>query len=144
MEDIFFVVKESHCLGHEEDQTQTVAEYRRDQGVDKYDDMNREWRDIVLKKRSSGPTIGKPSERSLQLFDMCSYDMDSFREFIASDGFRDMFDIDDDERRRLDGDEEALLRFSLQFLKLVLFGEVTIPVKVDAREQRISQRSEVW
>ena len=75
VEDIYFIVKESHCLGHEEDQTQTVAEYRRDQGVDTYDDMNREWRDIILKKRSSGPTIGKPCERSLQLFDMCSYDM---------------------------------------------------------------------
>ena len=144
VEDVYFIVKESHCLGHDEDQTQSVAEYRRDQGIDAYDDMNREWRDIVLKKRSSGPTIGKPSERSLQLFDMCSYDMDSFREFIAGDGFRDMFDIDDHERRRLDGDEDALLKFSLRFLKQVLFGEVTIAVKDDARKQRISQRREVW
>jgi Fe-S-cluster containining protein len=144
VEDVYFIVKESHCLGHEEDQTQTVAEYRRDQGVDKYDDMNREWRDIVLKKRSSGPTIGKPSERSLQLFDMCSYDMDSFREFIASDGFRDMFDMSDEEYRRLDADEDELLKFSLRFLEQVLFGEMTIPVKNNAREQRISRRGEVW
>jgi hypothetical protein len=106
--------------------------------------MNREWRDIVLKKRSSGPTIGKPSERSLQLFDMCSYDMDSFREFIAGDGFRNMFDIDDDIRRKLNSDEDELLKFSLRFLKQVLFGEATIPVKDSAREQRISQRAELW
>ena len=144
VEDVFFVVKEPHCLGHEENQTQTVAEYRRDQGVDTYDDMNREWRDIILKKRSSGPTIGKPSERSLQLFDMCSYDMDSFREFIASDGFCDLFDIDDHKRRELDADEDALLKFSLRFLKQVLFGEATIPVKDGAREQRMSQRGEIW
>ena len=144
VEEVYFAVKESHCLGHGEDQTQTVAEYRHDQGVDAYDDMNREWRDIVLKKRSSGPTIGKPSERSLQLFDMCSYDMDSFREFIARDSFRDMFDMNDDEYRRLDADEDELLKFSLRFLKQVLFGEATIPVKDNAREQRISQRGQVW
>lgn len=144
VEEVYFIVEESHCLGHEEDQTQTVAEYRRDQGVDADDDMNREWRDIVLKKRSSGPTIGKPSERSLQLFDMCSYDMDSFREFIAGDSFRDMFDMNDDEYRRLDADENELLKFSLRFLKQVLFGEATIPVKDNAREQRISQRGQVW
>ena len=59
-----------------------------------YDEMNREWRDIILKKRSSGPTVGKPSQRSMQLFDMCSYDMDSFREFIQTQGFQTMFDLD--------------------------------------------------
>ena len=106
--------------------------------------MNREWRDIVLKKRSSGPTVGKPSERSLQLFDMCSYDVDSFREFIASEGFRAMFDLDAEERTRIEGDEDELLKFSLRFLKQILFGEVTIPLKSDARETRISQRGAVW
>jgi len=144
VEDVYFVVKEAHCLGHEEEQTQTVAEYRRDQDIEIYDAMNREWRDIVLKKRSSGPTVGKPSERSLQLFDMCSYDMDSFRDFIAGEGFREMFDLDAEERTRLEGDEDALLEFSLRFLKQILFGEMTIPLKSGAREKRISQRGAVW
>ena len=72
------------------------------------------------------------------------YDMDSFREFIAGDGFRDMFDMNDEECRRLDADEDELLKFSLRFLGQVLFGEMTIPVKDNAREQRISRRSEVW
>lgn len=144
VEDIYFVVREPHCLGHEEDRDQSVAEYRRDQGVDVYDDMNREWRDIVLKKRSSGPGIGKPSKRSLQLFDMCSYDMDSFREFIASDGFRRMFEIEEHEHARLEADEDALLAFSMRFLKQVLFGENSIPMRDNAREERISHRREIW
>ena len=144
VEDVYFIVKEPHCLGHEDDQTQTVAEYRRDQGIDEYDEMNREWRNIVLKKRSSGPTIGKPSERSLQLFDMCSYDMDSFREFIASHGFRNLFDIGADERERLNADENELLKFSFRFLNQVLFGEMTIPIVDSAVEQRISEREKIW
>ncbi len=144
IEDIYFVVKEDHCLGHQEPNKQTVGEYRNNQGIDKYDAMNRAWRDLIIKKRSSGPTIGKPSERSLQLFDMCSYDMDSFREFIRSKGFRGVFDLNQEDMRVLLGDEERLLQFSFRFLKQVLFGEYSIPIKEGAREQRIEQRKAVW
>ncbi len=144
VQDIFFVVRESHCLGHEEATTQTVREYRAEQGVDVYDEMNRSWRDLIIRKRSAGPTIGQPSTRSMQLFDMCSYDMDSFREFIASVGFRAVFELDDAEIERLAGNEDELLRFSMRFLAQVLFGERTIPVKPGARERRIAERKEVW
>jgi hypothetical protein len=47
-----------------------------------YDDLARGWRQLVLKKKSSGPTIGKPSLRSRQLFFMACYDIDRFREFV--------------------------------------------------------------
>jgi hypothetical protein len=138
VEEVYFVVKESHCLGHQEPLTQTVGEYRKEQGVDVYDEINREWRDIILKKRSSGPTVGRPSDRSLQLFDMCSYDVDSFREFIQTPGFQAVFDLTPEVMARLTSDEEALLSFAFRFLKQVLFGEVTIPVKEGAREQRLA------
>lgn len=90
-EDSFFIVKEEHCLGHQEAQVQTIRDYRREQGVDLYDEMNREWRQIVLKKRSSGPTVGRPTQRSLELFFLASYDMDGFRDFVASAGFAEVF-----------------------------------------------------
>ena len=144
IDEIYFVVKEPHCLGHLEEQVQTVDEYRREQGVDVYDDMNRGWREIVLKKRSSGPTVGKPSERSLQLFDMCSYDMDGFREFVRSRGFRQIFDLDDERIREMCSDDDSLLAFSMRFLKQVLFGESSIPLKDNARAERIAAREAVW
>ena len=142
VEEIFFIVKEDHCRGHEEPRHQTVAEYRYDQGVEVYDDMNREWRDIVLKKRSSGPTVGRPTDRSMQLFDMCSYDIDSFREFIQTPGFREVYDLDDDEFVRLKKDEDFLLNFAMRFLKQVLFGIPTIPMFADAREKRMRRMRE--
>ncbi len=144
IEDLYFLVRESHCLGHEEAKTQTVRDYRVEQGVDEYDEMNREWRALIIKKRSSGPTIGQPSARSMQLFDMCSYDMDSFREFIVSEGFRSVFDLQDTEIDRLAEDEDELLRFSMRFLKQVLFGERTIPFKKGAQARRIAERKDVW
>ena len=57
------MVKEEHCLGHFEPRTLTVREYRQEQGVEQYDELAKEWRDIILKKRSSGPTVGAPSSK---------------------------------------------------------------------------------
>ena len=142
VDDIFFVVKEDHCKGHEEPRKLTVAQYRKEQGVEKYDEMNREWRDIVLKKRSSGPTVGQPTERSMQLFDMCSYDIESFREFIQTKGFREIFDLSDLERKELIENEEQLLMFAIRFLKQVLFGVMTIPIKTNASETRVRHRKQ--
>ena len=50
----------------------------------------------MLKKKSSGPTLGAPTERSMGLFWMASYDLDGFREIVTSDGFRNTFELDDD------------------------------------------------
>jgi len=114
--------------------------YREEQGIEAYDDMNREWRDIVLKKRSGGPSIGQASARSLQLFDMCSYDIDGFREFIQTPGFDEVFDLSFESKTEFAGDEGQLLLFAFRFLRQVLYGEETIPLKRDARERRQALR----
>jgi Fe-S-cluster containining protein len=135
-EDSYFVVKEDHCLGHLEPKTQTVRDYRKEQGLEDYDAINREWRQIVLKKRSSGPTVGKPSERSMELFFLASYDIDGFRDFISTPSFTELFELDPAEKQALLASDEALLRFAFRFLKQALFGEITIPIRADAAEKR--------
>jgi Fe-S-cluster containining protein len=138
-EDGYFVVKEAHCLGHDEPVVQSVRDYRREQGVDQYDDINREWRKLVLKKRSSGPTVGKPSARSFELFFLASYDIDGFRAFVASAGFDEVFNLDPAFRQELMENEVKLLRFGFRLLDQVLFGELTIALKPDARQKRIER-----
>jgi len=138
-EDGYFVVREAHCLGHNEPVVQTVGEYRRDQGVDEYDEVNREWRQIILKKRSAGPTLGKPSQRSLELFFLASYDIDGFREFVASAAFDEVFELDAAFRQELARDDVKLLKFGFRLLKQVLFGERTIALKADAAQKRIER-----
>jgi len=135
-EDSYFVVKEDHCLGHYEDRTQTVREYRRDQGLEPYDEANREWRRIVLKKRSGGPALGKPSQRSFEMFHLASYDIDGFRAFVASPGFEELFELDPALKIGIFQSDEQLLQFAFRFLRQALFGEITIAVKSDAAERR--------
>lgn len=144
VQDAYFVVREGHCLGHEEPHEQTVGEYRVEQGLDKYDEMNSHWRRIILKKRSAGPAVGSPSERSLQLFDMCSYDLDSFREFVQSPKFKEVIELPPEQEQELVDNEESLLEFAMRFLEQVLFGVHSLKVRPDARKKRIRERREVW
>ncbi|NOR51587.1 MAG: YkgJ family cysteine cluster protein, partial [Gammaproteobacteria bacterium] len=125
----YALVQEEHCLGHQEDRKLTIDEYRDEQGVDIYDEMSRGWRQLILKKKSSGATIGKPSIKSRQLFFMTMYDVDRFRTFIASVGFQDSFDVEEERMAKMLTDDVELMLFGYDFMKQVLFGEETIPLK---------------
>ncbi len=143
-EERYSLVSEDHCKGHDEDRVITVADYRAEQGCDEYDERNREWYQLILKKKSAGPTVGKPPQASLQLFFMASYDVDTFRRFVLSDNFRGTYDLPDDFYAEIQDDDEALLRFGYRFLRQVLFGERTVPEAADAWDRRVGERKEVW
>jgi hypothetical protein len=138
----YAIVREDHCLGHREARTQTIDEYRAEQGLPEYDDLARGWRQLILKKKSSGPTIGKPSKRSLELFFMTCYDVDRLRPFVASDGFSEVYDLPAEELRAVLEDDVRLLDFGFRFLRQVLFGEMTIPLRTDNVEQRRARVAE--
>ena len=142
-EDYYFLIQEDHCLGHHESRNITIRDYRREQGVEVYDEINREWRQVILKKRSSGPAVGKPSLRSYQFFFMVSYNPDGLRDFIQSSGFSEVYDLDAETHERLRRDDAALLKFGFKLLKQVLFGEMTIPLKANAEEIRRQRRREL-
>lgn len=140
VEDFFFVVKEPHCLGHNDPKTQTIREYRKDQGVEIYDEMNREWREIVLKKRSSGPTVGRPSDRSFDLFFVASYDLDSFRAFVTSASFLDSYLVSAALLGQVRADDAGMMRFAFRFLKQALFGEKFLDEAPGALERRVERK----
>lgn len=142
-EDAYFLVKEEHCHGHQEPRTLSIRAYRHEQGVDEYDVINRDWRQIVLKKRSVGPTIGQPSVRSFQLFFLASYNLDDFRQFVQSPGFLEIYDLSAETITQLHTDEVALLKFGSRLLKQVLFGEMRIPLKADAEMKRLQRKQNI-
>ncbi|MDE1947958.1 MAG: YkgJ family cysteine cluster protein [Burkholderiales bacterium] len=132
----YALVEESHCLGHREPREITVADYRAEQGLPEYDELARGWRQLILKKKSSGPAVGKPSQRSLELFFMACYDLDRFRSFVASEGFGRIHDLPDDEIRAILEDDVAAMQFAFRFLRQVLFGEMSIALHAENTEAR--------
>src|SRR3989338_5704510 len=138
----YALVREDHCLGHHEPRSLTIDEYRKEQGVEEYDEFARGWRQLILKKKSAGPSIGKPSKRSLQLFFMACYDTDRFREFVAGEGFTQLYDIPADEMKKLLIDDTELMLFGFRFLKQVLFGENTIAMPQETAARRMEKTRE--
>lgn len=135
----YAMVNEAHCKGHLEDNKMTIDEFRKDQGVEEYDELARGWRQLVLKKKSSGAAIGKPTLKSRQLFFMVCYDIDRFRTFVASDGFQQSFDVDPERMANALTDDTALMLFGFDFLKQVLFGEETINLKEGVMDKRVQK-----
>ncbi len=138
--DAYAIVSEPHCKGHLEQRPTTIADYRKEQGVEEYDRNSRGWRQLILKKKSSGPAIGALSLKSRQLFFMASYDLDTFRAFATSESFRESYDLPEEFFAELEQSDEALLEFSARLLRQVLFGEVSIPVRQEAMEARLERQ----
>jgi hypothetical protein len=138
----YALVREDHCKGHLEDREITIADYRKEQGLEEYDEHGRGWRQLILKMKSAGPAIGTPSRKSLQFFFMACYDLDRFREFVKSEGFNATFDIDEATRDSIYADDLALLKFGEQMLRQIMFGEETIKKKDNAYDALLARREE--
>ncbi|MBU4354701.1 MAG: YkgJ family cysteine cluster protein, partial [Proteobacteria bacterium] len=127
LDEFYFYVREAHCRGYEEQDEWTVATWRLDQGVDKYDEMNRDWKLMMLRRAENGGPV--TDERGNKLFAMVLYDLDQFRNFVFKSRFLTVFHVEDDVKERIWDDDEELLKFGYQYLKSALNIEDTLEVK---------------
>lgn len=143
-EKFFFLVKEPHCKGFEEDKEWTVREWREDQGVDVRDEMNKEWLRLVMRRKSFG-LQATLSEAAQRMFFMASTDLDSFRNFIFNSSFLDTYEIDEKTLEEMKEDDVALMHFSFRYLANTLFGAEGMKIrkeKLDAKVKEIKQRQD--
>ena len=140
----YSLVKEDHCKGHEEARELTLRDYRKEQNVEEYDEFNCSWYELILKKRSGGPSVGKPNEMSLQLFFMASFNFDMLRRFVTSDNFQATYDLSAETYAEIAADDIALMQLGNRLMRQALFGEKTIPEKSGAWEKRVTERKEIW
>ena len=140
----YSLIEEDHCKGHLEDREISIGDYRKEQGCEEFDRHNRDWYHLILKKKSAGPGVGRPSEMSLQMFFMASYNIDMFRRFVLSDNFRRTYQLNDTFFEAVARDDLILLDFGMQFLRQVLFGERSVEEAENAWERRLEERKEVW
>ncbi|OGQ97089.1 MAG: Fe-S oxidoreductase [Deltaproteobacteria bacterium RIFOXYD12_FULL_57_12] len=144
-EEFYFVVKEPHCKGFEEDKTWTIRDWRADQGVDLRDRMNKGWMEIVMRRKSFGfqATL---SEQAKRMFFMTSTDLDQFRKFIFESSFLDSYEVDAEILERIRTDDVELMLFSFKLLAAMLFGTNDVKVKEEklkAKIEEIKKKQEV-
>ncbi len=142
-EDFYFLVKESHCQGHAEDKSQTVAQFRAEQGVEALDEINRGWIDIMMKMTSwrsvGGPNAKEVSPQAKKMFFMVSTDAGAFRRFVFETRFLETYAIDPEVVEILKTDDIAVLQLGFDWLKNVLFNEQTINMKEDVLQAAIAR-----
>jgi uncharacterized protein len=131
-EEFYFFITEPNCLGYEEDQEWSIESWRNEQGVDIYDEMNREWKEIQLRRDNPGQPKLDPDRQPLIY--MASYDIDKFRKFVFESKLLDILDIDSEEVEKIRTDEIALMKFGFKYLKFILMLEETLTVKEEYRK----------
>ncbi len=143
-EKFFFIVREDHCKGFEEDKEWTIAEWRADQGVDVRDDMNKEWLRLVMRRKSYGHQATL-SDQAKRMFFMASTDLAHFRRFIFESSFLDTYEVDEKTLEKIKEDDVELMLFSFKYLAATLFGAQVLNVKeekVKAKIEQIKQRQD--
>ncbi|GAB6036237.1 YkgJ family cysteine cluster protein [Fundidesulfovibrio butyratiphilus] len=118
----FFVVREPHCKGFEEDKHWTSETWLADQGLPDYNRVNDRYMHLLAQAKTLGLRLA-PQKANLVL--LALYSLDAFKEFIARVGVFDLLDISDQDRQQVLADEERRLDFALDWLDLVLFGRET-------------------
>jgi len=139
----FFLVREDHCKGHEEDKEWTVGEWRADQGVDQRDEMNKKWLRLIMRRKSYGHQANL-SEQAKRMFFMASTDLPHFRRFIFESSFLDTYTLDEKIIEKIKEDDVELMLFSFDYLANTLFG-AEIPdmqMKEDKIKEKVAQIKE--
>ena len=137
-EKFFFIVKEDHCKGHEEPTEWTIKEWRADQGVDLCDEMNREWLEIVMRRRSFGHQASM-SEQAQKMFFLASTDTDKFRDFVFNSSFLETYDVDQQTLDKIKDDDIEMMLFSFRYLASALFGAGDLKIKEEKIQERVSK-----
>jgi len=145
-EDFFFLVKESHCKGHDEDHLQTVTKFHDEQGLADYEQGNRGWIDILM-KMASWQSIGGPGGKEIpaqtkQMFFLVSTDVDGFRQFVLETKFLETYEIDAEAVEIIKTDDVALLQLGFDWMANVLFNDATISMKQEVMQRATAKARE--
>lgn len=116
----FFLVREAHCRGFQEERDWTPETWLADQGLEEYNRANDRLTDIMGRQKKAGLPM---SNRHTNMAFLALFQPDSFRKFIEDMKVFDRLDLSDERKRAVLEDEEETLRFAMDWLELVLFGD---------------------
>jgi Fe-S-cluster containining protein len=122
----YFMTNHPYCLGHREKKEWTVKTWLKDQKVQQYNAVNDLWAEVdtlFAQNPWQGEGVGGPRQ---QLAFMVCYNIDAFRSFALENKLFDRFKLGNSRRRILEHDDEALLKFGFDWLKLILGGSANL------------------
>jgi hypothetical protein len=117
----------SRCQGLNEKDNWKIIDWMEAQGLAPYEEMNELFSEITIPLRSKELDIENPEINQMTF--MALYNTDRFREFIFQSSFLDKFDVDQDRVEKIKEDDFELLKFSFDWMKFGLFGQLIFKPK---------------
>lgn len=116
----FMLIQEAHCMGHDEKENtllcqQTVDSWIKSQELTDYDKHNDQMLELIAAKNTANKN--DLSEHDKQLFFMCCYDIDLFKNYAAE---RNFFTESQQSTYSLENDIK-MLDYSLKWIQQKLF-----------------------
>ena len=128
-DEYYFLTKHSYCLGHMENNRQTVNSWIRNQLLMDYNAMNELWTEVdTIFGKNPWKGEGAGGEKQQLAFMVC-YNIDGFRRFTETHQLLKQFKLDKDFRKRVGKEDRELLKFGFQWLKLILTGQSSLVKK---------------
>ncbi|MBW2107160.1 MAG: YkgJ family cysteine cluster protein [Deltaproteobacteria bacterium] len=116
----YFLIKEAHCLGFDHPNRWTIAQWKKNEDIAPYNQMNDLIMDIIvlMRQRRAKPLTDLEVDR----FCMACYDLDRFRDFAAARNLRVPAECKAFVAGSLEADT-ALMRFGIEWIRDELFQD---------------------
>jgi Fe-S-cluster containining protein len=126
-EEEFLIEEKASCLGFKEDKQTTTREWKKDQDIHTFDEMNQPYKEIT--RHDYFMNGNKLDQGKAKLLYRACYDIDAFRKFIFESRFFDIYDVEKDVIEKIKSNDEELLSFGYRWVKFSLFSEDTLKLK---------------
>jgi len=127
--EFYFMTNHDYCFGHQEERVFTVKQWVRNQKLDQFNLMNDLWGELdTLFANNPWKGEGAAGEKQRLAFMVC-FDIDGFREFVEKKELLNYFNLNKDMRRAIARDDEELLKFGFEWLKLLLSSKSSLVKK---------------
>ena len=117
-----------------------MESWRGDQEADHYDRMNREWMELLLRKKSFGEETELP-EKARKLFYMVSTNMEKFKSYVFESRFLQTYIVSEETQKKILEDDVALMQFGFEYLKHAIFGADSdmIEIRKEIRDKEVKK-----
>lgn len=138
-EEFYFIMEEEPtCLGFKEEKTWTVEDWKKEQAIDGYDEMNESYKEITFHDYFQNGKKLSPGEA--KMFYMVCYNLDAFKRFLFETRFFDIYDVESEIVEKIREDEEELLNFGFRWIRFGLFWEDTMKLRDKALDELLQSR----
>ena len=119
-EEFFYLLHTPGCRGVKEKKVQSVVEWRDEQGLLPYIEMNDKMLGLLFHPNRDGTR--HLDQRQQQKVMVACYNIDLFREFVFKTGFAEQYKIDKETVKRVMESDAALLTLGFSYLDGTLFS----------------------